>query len=342
MELLELQAKLAPDMLEIMQRRYKILQHISLMQPIGRRNLAYSLGWTERVLRAEVDFLKQQDLIDVETIGMKLTDEGYKVLHKVSPYIKNLFGLSELEQKLQKALNLPRVVVVAGDSDQEEIVRKEMGRAVANIFRMHVQEDDIVAMTGGSTVAEVAERITEYPQLQKVLFVPARGSVGEHHEYQANTIVSKMAKKTGGKYQLFYVPDILSEEAYNSLMNEEHIQEALKIIRSANILIHGIGNADVMAKKRGVSNEVLKILNKERAIGEAFGYYFAEGGEIVYKMNTLGISLEDLDKIPNVIAVAGGKSKANAILSVLKYNFKQTLVTDEAAAKEILQAYQIS
>ena len=337
LDLLELQSRLAPDVLEIMQKRYRVLHHIYLMQPIGRRNLSQSLGWTERTLRAEVDFLKIQGLVDIESIGMRLTDEGYRLLQEVYPYIKKLFGLIELEQKLQEKLQIPRVIVVAGNVDEDELVRKEMGRAVANLMRQLVEENDTIAITGGSTVAEVANMIIENPQLNSVLFIPARGGVGENHEYQANTIVSQMAKKTSGKYQLFYVPDILSEETYNSLIKESHIQESMAKIRSARILIHCIGNAKIMAEKRGVDQNTLDFLDKYQATGEAFGYYFAEDGKIVHKMNIIGLKLEDLDNIPNIIAIAGGRTKAKAILSVLKYNFNQTLVTDEGAAKEMLK-----
>lgn len=337
MDLLQLQAKLTPDIIEVMQKRYKILKHISLMQPIGRRSLAQTLGLTERVLRAEVDLLKQQDLIVVETIGMKLSEDGQRILQGLSPYIKKIFGLVQLEKELESILNIPRVIVISGDADEDPLVQKEIGKSAAQIMRQLVKAEDIVALTGGSTVAEVANMINEYPQLLSVLFVPARGGIGEDHELLANTIVSSIAKKTGGKYRLLHTPVQLSEETYNSLINEEGIQELLQIIRSAGIVIHGIGNARAMAKKRKVSDDVLNLLDEKGAIGEAFGYYFAENGEIVYKMNTIGLKLEDLANIPYMITVAGGKSKANAILAVLKNVFKQTLVTDEGAAKEILR-----
>lgn len=54
--------KLLPDLLPVMQTRMQILQYIRLMQPIGRRNLSASLGMTERVLRSEVQVLKEQNL----------------------------------------------------------------------------------------------------------------------------------------------------------------------------------------------------------------------------------------------------------------------------------------
>ena len=58
---IEVQKKLLPDLLAIMQKRYHILQYISTMEPVGRRNCC-NLGLTERVLRSEVEFLKEQNL----------------------------------------------------------------------------------------------------------------------------------------------------------------------------------------------------------------------------------------------------------------------------------------
>ena len=57
---------IAPDVLEVVKKRYRIMQNIFWMQPIGRRNLADSLGLTERVLRGETDYLRDQRLIDAK------------------------------------------------------------------------------------------------------------------------------------------------------------------------------------------------------------------------------------------------------------------------------------
>ena len=337
LDLIKLQLKLVPDILDEMKKRYKILHQISVMQPIGRRSLSQSLGISERILRAEVDFLKQQGLIDVETVGMTLSQDGTEVLHKVSPAIKKLFGLNDLEIELQKKLQLKKVIVVQGDADQDPLIKKEIGRATAHLIREFVEEHSTVALTGGSTIAEVAELMPEYPHLETVQFVPARGGIGENHEYLANTLVSIMAKKTGGSYRLLHVPDQLSEEAYHSLIGEESVQEILTVIRSARMVVHGIGQSKIMGIRRKMPSHVLTLLEEKKAIGEAFGYYFDQEGNIVYKMKTIGLTLDDLHHIPYIIAVAGGRSKADAILSVLKHNVKQMLVTDEGAAKEILE-----
>jgi central glycolytic genes regulator len=54
-------------------------------------------------------------------------------------------------------------------------------------------------------------------------------------------------------------------------------------------------------------------------------------------MPTVGIRLEDLLHIEVIIGVAGGKSKGEAIASVLLHGQEDVLVTDEAAALEILK-----
>ena len=73
---LQLIEEIAPDILYVLQERYRILQSIYWMQPIGRRSLSESLALTERVLRTETDLLKKLDLIATSKSGMRLTEKG--------------------------------------------------------------------------------------------------------------------------------------------------------------------------------------------------------------------------------------------------------------------------
>ena len=133
--LIEAQKKLLPDLLQVMQKRYQILQYIRLMQPIGRRSLSTSLGLSERILRNEVQFLKDQNLIDIHTSGMTLTDEGSSSLKLLEEMMKDVLGLSSLENKLKEKFNLNRVIVVSGNSDESPWVKKEMGRACVTCIK---------------------------------------------------------------------------------------------------------------------------------------------------------------------------------------------------------------
>lgn len=147
-----------------------------------------------------------------------------------------------------------------------------------------------------------------------------------------------MAIQTNGKYRALYVPEQLSTATYNSLMQEPSILEVLNLISEANCVIHSIGKALHMAARRKMTEEEILMLKRKNAVAESFGYFFDEEGQVVYKIPRIGLQLKDIQNIPYVFAIAGGRSKAKAIRAYMKNAPKQTwLITDEAAANEILR-----
>ena len=188
-------------------------------------------------------------------------------------------------------------------------------------------------------MAIVAERLTNLESEKRHnLFVPARGGIGEAVNLQANSVSSVMAMRANGDYRALYVPEQLSPATYRSLLQEPSILEVLNLISHANCVIHSIGRALHMAARRKMSEEEILMLKQKNAVAESFGYFFNENGEVIYKVPKIGIELNELQDVPVILAVAGGKSKAKAIKAYMKNAPKQTwLITDEAAANEILK-----
>ncbi len=328
--------KIAPELIELMERRYTILRHVSHFQPVGRRSLANSLKMGERIVRAELDFLKSHGLLEGDVSGVKVTDEGEILIRQLAEFIRHLRGLHDIEVQLRERLGLGQVIVVPGDSDDDEMVKKEMGRATARYLLEILRGGSIIAVTGGTTMGEVANAVPVSDTPHNVLVVPARGGVGEDVEIQANTIAAKIAKRLIAPYRLLHVPDNIGEDAVKSLSRDPHISEITKTIKSSNILIHGIGNVEELSVSRGDTREETRRLIKSGAVGEAFGHYFAKDGTIVRTIHGLGIRLNDLKNIDHVIGVGGGRKKAGAILAVVSSGRENVLVTDEAAAKAII------
>ncbi|NGQ95092.1 hypothetical protein G3578_07920 [Brevibacillus sp. SYP-B805] len=335
-DLIEIQQKLLPDLVDVLRKRYMLLQSIFHLQPIGRRTLAQVSSTTERILRGEVELLKEMGLLSFTAAGMSVTEEGQRVLERLEPMVAELFGLTELAQRLQHRLKIPEVIVVQGDADRSEWVKQELGRVGARVLKQRIRERDVVAVTGGTSIASLAEHLTPSPVFRSVQFVPARGGLGEKVELQANTLASVMAAKTGGTYRLLHVPDRLSPDALQALLDEPQVVEVLELLRTARIVVHGIGDALVMAKRRKYSPQELEELEQTGAVSEAFGYYFDEAGEIVHRMPTIGLQLEDVRKAEVVLSIAGGASKAKAILSFAKQSCQSVLITDEGAARALL------
>lgn len=335
--IINLQKKIVPELTDLLVLRYKILLNVSHESPIGRRALAARLGLSERVLRAQVDFLKKSGLMDFSTSGMSVTEEGEDILRELADYVRKLQGLSFLENMLGVTLQIGRVVILPGDSDQDEVVKREIGRMAANILSRLLNDgkSHIVAVSGGTTTAAMAANICG--SQPDTVFVPARGGLGDNVELQANTIAAVLAQKLGAAYRQLYIPDSVSEELLNSILEEDSgVRAVVDTIKRADILVHGVGRASVMARHRRLSAELIERLESDGAVGEAFGQYCAADGRHIYMTNNAGLMLQDLEHIGTIIGIAGGKSKAAAILAVIRASRMDILVTDEAAAREIL------
>lgn len=330
----------APDILDVMQERFHILRNIYWMQPIGRRSLSDSMGITERVLRTETDFLKSLQLIDTTKSGMSLTEKGLAVYQGLETVMNQLLGMHQIEKEMTQYFDIQRCVVVAGNSDVQEKVLYEFGDILTDTLNLILPSgNNIIAVMGGTTMAKAAEHVGVLETDKRHnLFVPARGGIGEAVDVQANSVSALMARRAGGEHKSLYVPEQLSKETYASLLQEPSIQEVLTLIEQTNCVVHSIGRALHMAARRKMSDDELVMLKQNNAVAESFGYFFDEEGEVVYKIPRVGLQLKDLKKAPNIIAIAGGKSKAKAIRAYMKNAPQQTwLITDEAAANEILK-----
>lgn len=336
-ELLKMQKQLIPEMVDLLEKRYSILRAISYNEPIGRRGLAIILNLSERIVRTEVNFLKDTNLIEINTQGMSVTEEGKDIIEKLKGFIHEIKGLNEIEELLEQMLSVKKVIIVPGDLDEDRNVLKELGKAAANYTKDIVKDNDVIAITGGSTVREVVDNFPKTNSIENILVVPARGGMGKNVETQANTLAASLAKKLNGNYRMLHISENLSEEVLDTLLKEEGIKEVIDIIKHADVLIYGIGSAEKMAIKRGVPNEIKVKLKNLGAVGEAFGCYFNAKSEAVSFSPTVGISLTDAKKISTHIAVAGGKSKVEAILAAIINNHNGVLITDEGAAECMIE-----
>ena len=336
-EILSLQKKIVPELVVVLDKRYSILRTIYYNQPIGRRVLANQLDLSERIVRSEINFLKSQNLIDINTPGMTVTEEGQEVVDKLKDFIHEIKGLSDIEKNIKSFLGLKDVVIVPGDVKKNKSILKDIGKATANYLKSIIRDNNIIALTGGNTIKEFVEAVPKMSNLSNVLVVPARGGMGRKVEIQANTLAASLAKKLNGSYKLLHIPENLSLSLLDTLLKEKEIKEVIDNIHKADILIYGIGEALVMAEKRDVSKEEYDKLKELGAVGEAFGCYFNKDSKVVSENTSIGININEARKINTHIAVAAGENKVDAIIATMMNNHNAVLVTDEAAGRKIVE-----
>ena len=336
-KILDLINVVAPEVKDIMLKRYNILKIIRENQPIGRRMLAQEIVDTERRIRSETDNLRKLGLIIVETNGMFISKKGEDLIEDLEELSYKIKGLKKIESSLKDKLGIRDVYMVEGDSSKSNLVFKDLGKKTAKVVEGLIKEDVKIAIMGGTTMAVVAEQMEEKKYPENLLVLPGRGGMGESIDIQANSIASKLAKKIGAKYRLLHVPDNIKPEILEALKTNPQIKNILTDLKEVNLLLFGLGRAEDMAARRKLSEVKKDELRLKNAKAEALGFYFDDKGIPIMHSTSVGIALDDLKKIKNAICASAGIKKAEAIYAFSKYYKNYTLVTDEITAKEILK-----
>lgn len=335
MDNLELIRKIVPEIDSFLEKRYTILKFISYNQPVGRRTISNKLSLKERNVRDEVEILRNQNLLEISNMGMSITCEGKKILEELDSIYIHLKGIPELEEEIRQLLNIKKVIIVPGNSIDSDIVTKEMGTITFRSLKNTLRENDVIGITGGSTMAKVAEEARSDRIKRDITIIPARGGLGKDLNTQSNSIAAKLAEGLGGRYRLLYIPDNIEKEAFEYILKNEEIHESIRLIENMNTLMFGIGRADTMAKRRNLSQEQIDSLLNKGSVAEAFGHFFNIEGKEIWEYKTIGLSLERFKNLENLIGVAGGEEKAEAIIAISSLNANIILVTDESCAKRI-------
>lgn len=338
LQLLHIQSRLVPDILEKFNKRYELLISIYVNEPVGRKSLIEIVGMTERQLRTECEILSKLGLISKKTTGMSLTEDGKIFLDNIKkfliedPFIKD-------RNIIKKYFELKDVYVVKGDFKKSEVTRTEMVELLFNKVNDVLEKDSVIGVSGGSTMQYVASKVDKtFGYDKNIIITPIRGALTiSNTGYQSNDIATQLAVNSNHKYQLLHAPDNIGSSTLDELVKEPVVKHALDIISKTSVIIHSVGDAYEMANRRKLSNEIINNLKKNNAMSEAFGTYFDENGNIIYSTKTIGMCGEDVKKVTNVFTIVGGESKVEAIYSYLNSKPSHTtLIIDEIICKKIL------
>jgi DNA-binding transcriptional regulator LsrR (DeoR family) len=90
-----------------------------------------------------------------------------------------------------------------------------------------------------------------------------------------------------------------------------------------------------------LTREELEQIRADGIVGDVAGLHYNIEGQILMdhwlNQRIVAISAASLAKIPEVIAVAGGASKGESIFAALRGGHMHTLITDDQAARRVLE-----
>lgn len=248
---------------------------------------------------------------------------------------------SEYEKLLIESFGLTNAVVI--DTSQAESAGNELGIAAANLLELLLTDNDIIGINAGNSLSYVGNTIRRTSK-KNIGVVPLVGGWGPSGaKWQANLNVRNLAERLGCDYWQLNAPAFVStRETHDALIKEEGISYVLSMAKKISIALVGIGQVanDATIMKTGfLDAENLKELKEKDAVASICNSFInREGKSIRFSAfdRMIGLSVEDIREVPNIIAVAEGKNKVDAILAALKGRWINHLITTAETAEELL------
>ncbi|MBX3062176.1 MAG: sugar-binding transcriptional regulator [Anaerolineae bacterium] len=251
---------------------------------------------------------------------------------------------SALEAKLRERFGLTSVHVLNTQNIAESHVLQRLGRLAALYLLQIIADNMTIGVTWGTSVYEVVTALPRQ-QLQNTRVVQVIGASGTSDPLIDGTdIARQFAERIRGQHFYLHSPLVVeSTQVRDAILTDPSISNTLGAAREAELLITGIGtlNPRFSAHIRAgyLTEQYLNVLKSNGAVGEFCGYYIDKDGQLSqtpYNARVVGISLDDIRNIANVLGVAAGTAKAPSTLAALRGKLINMLVIDDCLATEVL------
>ncbi len=242
----------------------------------------------------------------------------------------------EMEQKLITRFGLSDAFIVPGASTLT-VPNESIAQAAAMYILRRSEENVFLNMGYGDTTSRILNHLataTESP-------LNAVSLTGGVNYYLPNNLSNVFNAR------LYLIPSPLllsSGEVRQALRKEPDVEEIFRMIPLSSMSVVGIGSMNDQATilKNGILNQNdFTFLKMQGAVGDVLSHFLDKNGNpisIELEDRLMSTPLEELRKLDNVIGVAGGTRKAEAILAALRGRYLDILITDEETARLLLEA----
>lgn len=251
---------------------------------------------------------------------------------------------AELEWRLVDRFQLTAAVVAprpASPASVTPLVAAGLGGHLSRVL----QDLELTrfGMSWGNTL-NLATRFMQPINRPDLEIVSVMGGVTRGSDVNSYEITTRLADLCNAEHSFFTAPIFAdSREMREMLMGQEALVDVLGKIRSCQAVALATSDLDQSwlvsdAMPRGVDVAELVAMG---AVGDLIGYVLNAEGELLnHEINdrVIGVSLDDLAAIPNVILAAGGAHKTRIMRAALRRGLVNTLVTDEDTAAALLEA----
>ena len=171
------------------------------------------------------------------------------------------------------------------------------------------------------------------------------GGVGPNGNVQATILTQTLAQRLNCDAWLLPSQSIEgSMEERNRLLASKDVADVVSRFDEVDIAIVGIGILEPSQLLKTSGNyyheDMLQVLAARGAVGDICLHYYNAAGKPVLSQDedpVIGMELEQIRRCPQVIALAGGVDKENAIRGALQGDYIDVLITDFPTARALIK-----
>ncbi|NLB74593.1 MAG: sugar-binding transcriptional regulator [Firmicutes bacterium] len=299
----------------------------------------HELGKTQNEIADSLGISRSQ----VSRALKQAEDEGIVLIRVVPPE----FDFTDLEARLCSVFGIDDAAVILGSAGPpSRLLTQNLGMAGAKYLDKTLKAGQVVGVSWGATLRELVAALNETgPSPREIMVVPLLGGQGQASpDLQVNDIASRVSTAFGGSHLYLHAPSFVdTPEARAMMMNDSNIRNVADKWTTAHLAVVGIGcfvPPSTLLEEGGFPPDELTELAKMGVVGDICMRFFDVHGEPVdtpLAERIIGASLEQLESIECVVAVAGGVNKAQAILGALRTGVVDVLITDDVTARRVLE-----
>ncbi|WP_256761739.1 sugar-binding transcriptional regulator [Cohnella sp. WQ 127256] len=259
--------------------------------------------------------------------------------------IRNPYSEEQVyERAIAETFGIHDVIVVHVPNADRRIIDQQVARAASALLESAIKDRDVVGIMAGRTIASVGREMHSIGR-KNVQFVPMIGGFGSDGEaWHANSNARVFAEQFKSRHLLLNAPAVVaSSQARDTFLNESEISQVLEAAKRVSLALIGIGQvtdqAAIVQSGYFTHQEMVDVSEKGAVANVCTSFLDAAGERISYDAESrmIGLSIDDIRAIPNVIAIASGGEKIEAIVSALRGKCMDVLVTDLETAQQLLE-----
>ena len=253
---------------------------------------------------------------------------------------------ADLERQLIEQFKIGRALISIDHKDIDK-QRELLAGLVASELDRILLDGSVVGVGMGRNLSSVSEHAMS-AKSRRCTFVSAIGGAYRGGQaMNADHIARRLVARFGGECESLYAPALVREPAVRrALLENDTVRHTLDKARRADIALIGIGDLSEdsnMVRMGWFTATEIAEARRAGTVGDLMGYDFVDiqGQPAMTPIQgrVVGLSRHDLERIPNVIAVAAEQSKVTGILGALRSGTINTLATTASNALAVLHLH---